>query len=286
MTAPVQPPVQGQPPATDPRPMTGAELNRRIQHGDQNFPPELWGRTVGEAMRYYQIMRQDFVNRQRAGQQPPLQGQPQQSQVPQAPQPQAPQPRSPEPTGYIPPASPAAPVGFTLEDVSRIVRETMAQSLGPIAQASSGSVQQQMRQRFADWGQYEQAILAELQGVDPTALLNPALWESAYYYAKGKAVTESPPRQPTIYDPQQPPPNRDGAIYQPVPQQFFTEAPTAPSSQPGPGGQVYDPMDEVYARRFGMSVEEYRQWKGGAVPVTQRAAPNGNGGQPPAQGWR
>lgn len=295
MTAPAQPPIQGQPavPPVDPRPLTGAELNRRIQHGDQNFPPELWGRTVGEAMRYYSIMRQDFVNRQRAAQsQPQLQGQPAQPQPAQAPaQPQAtPQPRSvgapyPEPSGYIPP-QPQAPVGFTLDDVQRVVRETLSQTMAPIAQASSGAVQQQMRQRFADWAQYEQEILAQLQGADPTALLNPELWVSAYYFVKGKVLTENPPRQPVVYDPAVPPPNRDGAIFQPVPQQFFSEAPSAPSSQPGLNGQVYDPMDEVFARRFGMSVEEYRQWKGGNVPVPQRAAQNGTGGQPPVQGWR
>lgn len=301
MTTPVQPtfqpaaPPQGQPaaPPLDPRPVTGAELNRRIQHGDQNFPPELWGRTMGEAIRYYGIMRQDFVARQSAQQnQQPLQGQPAQ-QPAQRPQPQyqpAPQqPPNTPPTGYIPPAQQTTEVPLTLEGVQRVVQETLTRAMAPMAQASAVSVQQQMRSKFADWMQYEQAILAELQGVDPTGLLNPSLWESAYYYVKGKWHTENPQRQQlTGYAPQQVnPPAPGGPIYQPVPSEFFSEAPTPPSVQQNAAGQLNDPLDEVYARRFGMPVEEYRAWKGGRVPVpqrqqpTQQPSPNGAGG-----GWR
>lgn len=302
--APQQPPTQGQPvtPPIDPRPVTGAELQRRIQHGDQNFPPELWGRTMGEAMRYYAIMRQDFVQRQAAAQsgQQPLQGQPtqqpapqqqqQQFRQPQQPQYQPQQPQYQQPTGYIPPQQQApAEVPLTLDAVQRVVEQTLSRAMAPMAQASAASVQQQMRQRFADWMQYEQGILAELQGADPTALLNPGLWESAYYYVKGKSVSENPPRQQAPIGGYGQPTNQSypgGPIFQPVPADFFSEAPTAPAVQPNANGQLNDPMDEVYARRFGMPIEEYRAWKGGRVPVPQRAAPqqpnpNGGGG-----GWR
>lgn len=313
MTTPVQPqpqPIQGQPatPPIDPRPMTGAELNRRVQHGDQNFPPELWGRTLGEAMRYYAVMRQDFINRQQASQgQPQLQGQPQAGQ-PQQPQPQRwptsqPQPQQQQPmqvfpnqqppTGYIPPqGQPQGEVPLTLDAVRQVVADTISRSLGPMAQASAASVQEQMRRKFVDWAHYEQAILAELQGAEPTALLNPGLWESAYYYVKGRVLSENPPR-PQAFDPNQPPQPQQvpgGPIVRPVPAAFFSEAPTPPSNQPGPNGQVNDPMDDLYARRFGMTTEEYRMWKGGNVPVPQRQPaqqpqgqfnPSGNGG-----GWR
>lgn len=297
MTPPVQPQpqIQGQPavPPLDPRPVTGAELNRRIQHGDQNFPPELWGRTMGEAMRYYSIMRQDFIRQQQAGQrQPQLQGQPQQPQAaPQQPQYQpAQQPQPQQPTGYIPP-QPQQPVEvpLTLDAVQRVVEQTLSRAMAPMAQASAVSVQQQMRQRFPDWAQHEQAILAELQGADPSQLLNPQLWESAYYFVKGKWATENPQRQQMVFMDQhrQPPINQassGGPIYQPVPAEFFSEAPTAPNQQTA-NGQLNDPMDEVYARRFGMPVEEYRAWKGGRVPVPQRQQqppqqPNGTG-----RGW-
>lgn len=306
--APQQQPTQGQPatPPMDPRPVTGAELQRRIQHGDQNFPPELWGRTMGEAMRYYAIMRQDFVQRQAAAQsgQQPLQGQP--TQQPQRQfqdstvtqqrqgayvQPLQPQYQQPQqPTGYIPPQQQApAEVPLTLDAVQRVVEQTLSRAMAPMAQASAASVQQQMRGRFGDWAIYEQGILTELQGADPTALLNPGLWESAYYYVKGKSVSENPPRQqaPIGYgQPQVNPSYPGGPIFQPVPADFFSEAPTAPAVQPNANGQLNDPNDEVYARRFGMPVEEYRAWKGGRVPVPQRQQqqqpnPNGGGG-----GWR
>jgi hypothetical protein len=265
-----------------------ANPNLRIQYGDRNFPEELWGRTIKDAMNYYNIMRQDFLSRQQQLVQP----QPQQPQAPQY-QPQQPaqqfqrpqQPQQPTPQG-----------GQLFDEaaVRRIVQESVAAAIQPLQGPSQQQVYQNVRMKFRDWNLYDSEIQASLQDAEPGSLLNPGVWEAAYYFVKGKKLSEAPELpQPTGGDPF----NRDGRgprgemITQPPAfpqqQQFFVEGPTAPANS-GAGTAMADPNDDLMARRFGVSVEEYRRWKGGQVPPMQQPQqqqpqqPQGGGNN----GWR
>lgn len=265
MTPPVQPQVP-QLPAT-------VDLNMRIAQGDQRFPSELWGRTIGEAMRFYQIMRQDFVARQNElRNQPQLAGQP--AAQPLAQPAQLPTPVY-QPPRYAAPAPqpPQAPTGYpSLDEIEERITSAMSRAMGPVNKVSGEAVYHQIRTQYHDWHLYDQDILASLQGADPSALLNPEIWRSAYFFAKGKKLTEAPPAvnvpaysgdpfnraapdtrgQPIITPPPPPPPS------------WFSESSTAPG---GPAGASnLDPMDEIMARKFGIPVEEYRAFKGGNVP--------------------
>lgn len=280
--APPAPQAPTQPPQP-PRELTGADLSVRIAANDQNFPRELWGKTIGEAMRYYAIMRQDFINRNQGPQpgQPPLVGQPAgpTAQPPAAPVASAQPPARTWQPSAAPPA-PAAPAGgFDPSQMRDMIREEMRAALNTssMATVSIQTVYQQVRAEFPDWPQYDAEIQASVASADPETKLNPELWRGAYYFVKGKALSQGQP----AYVPRDAQ-GRDsrGAIVTPPPPMApaFTESPTPPPSNTDTS--VNDPNDFVWAARFNIPVEEYRAWKNGNVPAPQRpAAP-----QPPFGG--
>lgn len=254
-----------------------ANPNLRIQHGDQNFPRELWGKTVREAMEYYGIMRQEFLRVQAEEQARAAQGQqPQQPQYQQPQQPQQPQrPGFQQPQYPQRPQQPQAPQGSQVYDeaaVRRIVQEAVATAIAPLQGPSQAQVYQQVRSKFPDWNFYDADIQTSLQDAEPGSLLNPAVWEAAYFYIKGKKLSEQP--APAPHRPQDPF-NREGvgprgeritpAPDFPAQGHAFVEGPSAPANS-GNGAAMQDPNDELMARRFGVTVDDYRRWKGGQVP--------------------
>ena len=317
MTLPQQPPVNGgHPPAAPGAPvqqgaamLTGQELNLRIRHGDPAYPPELWGKTLGEAMRYYSVMRQDFMVRnapQQQPQQPPPQA-PYQRQPVMQPHQQPQQPAyQPNYGGYqapqqVPQIQQVQPQGFDPAQMDEIVQRAVSAALGPVQQVTAQSVYQQVRQRFPDWDQFDAEIQMAVSGASPQQLLNPQMWESAYFFVKGRVLSDPRRQQPQYVPDARDPFNRpvNGATQTPPPS-VFTESsiPQAPGNPGGPGGgnqEAFSPHDIEMARRFGIPVEEYRAWKGGRVPPPPQpqAFNGGMQGQPapqvpyaPAQNWR
>ena len=268
-----------QPPAQ----LQGLDLNARLS--GQGIPQELQGRTVGEALRYYQVMREDFLARNSRPQQP-LQGQPQQQQQQQprgpggqfGPYPQQPQQQQPQQQQQQL-GSEAA-----MEQMVQAVVQRLAPAIAPLQQASASSVYQQARQRFPDWNQYDALIQEALQGADPQTLLDPRVWEAAYYHAKGRAATPGAipqqMQQPQAWGqaPMQsgPPAHYGNGTGQP-PAQYYGQAPQNFGQQPPPPSNYFvesptpsapmaptmsnDPRDEVFARRAGVPLDQYRRDK-------------------------
>lgn len=274
MTPPVQP-VPGQPGPTQPQFLTGAQLNMRIQHGDTAFPKELWGRTVGEAMRYYAIMREDFVNRNNPMNQP----------APRAPEaaPAAPSfPAPGAPTNFTPrPPAPApvltAPPAFDEERLLGRMMEMMRAEIGksPAVIVAADTVKDRVAKRYPDFAHYEQQVLEELRGSDPSILAQESTWETAYFYVRGRAqatgqglppVPAPVPNGGTHYGPR-------GELISPPPPPMgvhFVEAPAgAPpaTTMTGAADPRLDPVNISMARRFGIPIDEYVQWLGGNVPA-------------------
>jgi hypothetical protein len=280
-----------------------------------DWPPELHGRTLGEARRYYAIMRQDFVARQQelaSGRgAPPLAGQPGwQGGGGQG-----------APGGPAPAGSPPGGSGYgapQVDPVRQAVQEALAaalpQALAPMHSSAAQMAYQRVASQYPDFRQFEAEIIESLRGSPPEFLANPQAWETAYDLIRGRALRGQrllPPgggQQPPQFPPAQPgyapapggwtppaaapPANPWGAPSPPAwgppapPAQapgYFSEAPTPPA--PVPGNAQADPRDEVAARRFGIPLEVYRASK--ADPDTAArwllaARGNGQPGQGPA----
>lgn len=303
------PPVQQQ----QGQPQLPQQVQQQLQNGqlDMNarvsgpgIPQELQGRTLGEVFRFYGVMREDFLaraDREKQGfQQPQQQGQPQQ-QTPGSPQ-------------YRPPQQQYAPQQQQPQQISedvirRVAVEAVAPYLQPMQQATAAQVESQVRARFPDWNNFDQAIRQQLQGASSEQLLQPGLWEAAYYLAKGRAASNpqqfqgQPQYQQQgvpVQNYQQPPQQyyqQPQQGYQPPQQQGFgfVESPTPSAPTPGTNGGANSvgPHDEVMARRWNLPVEEFRAWKGGNVPPVgaqvqtqnQMQYPQQQPPQPPPYGY-
>jgi len=247
------------------------DLNARIPVGDQRFPKELWGRTIGEALRWYNVLRDRQAQ----------QGQPQQPQAPQAPQqPQAPQ----SPAGYTPPQQPQAPQQPQGFDIEERVNTALQRALQPTYQVTAQQTMNQVASEFGDWHQYHGQILEAIGGVPLEAMTNPETWRSAYFLVKGRALSsgqapahfQQPPMPQQHYDngngynggairtPPPPPPGTEG---------FFVEGPSAPPTNSGQPNPMNDPRVQLGARKFNLPVEEYVRWMNGNVPPQRGPAP-------------
>lgn len=301
-----QPPAPGTtPPAAPPAPaaapggamLTGAQLNIRIAHNDPSFPPELWGKTLGEAMNYYKVMKVDFMRNNPPGGQPPLRGEPQRGYTPPPAAAPAPAPTYTPPSfGYQPPQPAPAPA-FDPAQMKQMIEEAVGSALGPVNQISAESVMRQVAARFPDWGTYHAEILSSVAGADPRQLLSPQLWESTYYHAKGRQLSD-PNRQTPQYVPNNGDPFGNTSTppdaIRTAPPPVFTESPMPSAPANANGANSNDaPEDFSMAARFGISVQEYRAWKDGRVPPIPTQ--NGGNGQgqpapqtpyPAAGGWR
>lgn len=295
-----QPPPQA-PQAPFYQPPQGMDRNARLS--GPGIPQELQGRTVGEALQYYGIMREDFVRRNQPQYQQPQQ-QPQFGQQPQQQQQQQPQYQQ-QPQQGQPSAQPRGPQGQPdpmRQMVADVMRETMPAMLEPLVrpvqqdqvERAYGSVRQKFAQdSMVPFDRVAGEVMQSLQGADPATLANPAAWEAAYYHAKGLALSRPQGQQP------QPLPG--GPQYQPYPQQpsfqqvqaqtqpsaAFVEGPTPPAPSFGGNGfgSSADPRDEIFAKRFGVPVEVYRTWKSqpgnSQGPIGLMRQPTPFGGVPP-----
>lgn len=262
MTPPV-PPVAPAAPAV----ITGAQLNVRIAHGDPQFPKELWGKTLAEAMRFYSIMREDFMRRNDPGQ-PPAGN----AAAPPA------APAAPQRPAYTPPAAPPAPgAGGTFDEaaVQRMITQAVSAAFAssPLAKQAADTTYDRMKREYSDWMSYDSEILEALDGATAEQLANPETWRTAYFWVKGKKLSEggqpaaapAPAGQPTVFG--QPivtrpptPPNNENTTW-------FTEGPTAPpATTAGALDPRNDPRNITMAARHGLPIDEYVQWLNGQVP--------------------
>lgn len=275
-----QPPVQ--------QPQQGIDLNVRIAQGDPRFPQEMWGKTLAEGIRYYNIMREDFVRRNQGqqgqqGQQPQYpQGQPQQFQG---------QPQRNDQGQFAPPQQ-GQPQ--RVDPIRRAVDEALAQAmpqyLAPMVQQTQQQQRVQAYQsvsgRFQDWNQFDAEVQQELAQATPEMLASPGVWEAAYYLVKGRRGSQ-PQRQQQPWGGQQPT-NQPQMPPQQFQGNYFAEGPTPPASVAH--NPNIDPRDEVMAARFGMPLEVYRAGKGNPAdprswpvpPLPQQQGQQQNGGANPA----
>lgn len=302
---PQQQPQQPQQPQYQPQQPQGLDMNARLS-GPQ-FPRELQGRTMQEAMQYYNLMREDFIRRQQAAQQAqPQGGQPQPQPQPQQQAPGTAQPRVPQQQDTM--------QQFVQDAVRQVMPEMLAPIIVPQQQRTMQETYARTAQQFPDWGQFDADIRTSLQGADAATLSNPAAWEAAYFHAKGKAMSRAPqgqpqapygaapqngngaapPMPPGYQQPSVPQWNGQQVQQQPQPYQTFVEGPTpqAPNGGPGYSGPA-DPRDEMFAKRFGIPVEVYRSGKAlqgqTQAPVPMLRMPvqqqfNGGPQAPPPQG--
>jgi len=286
------PPQQPQAPQAQPPQSWGVpgQAPQAPQWGQQRFPndasvpEELRGRTFGEAMRFYGIMREDFMQRRQQERQQP-QGAPQQPQAPAAPHFQQPgqQPQAPDPVRQA---------------VAAAIAEALPQALAPANSAAASVAYQQVASRFPDWRQHEAEIMEYVRGADPAQLASPRLWETAYDLVRGQKLRgqpQAPPQQPYYSGPPAPSgwPQQPPAPYPPqapmaqpwgqppqAPQQYFSESPTP--QPPAPSGPA-DPRDEMFAQRFNLPLDIYRMAKQNPEAAAQQVlAMRRANGQPPA----
>lgn len=245
-------------------------MRARIPHGDQRWPKELWGREVGEAMRYYNVMRQDFISRNQPGQ-------------PSAPAPQPVAPAAPAAPGYTPPMavrgdSDGGEDAALDARVERVMRRVLGQS--PMMHVAADSIKEKMRRTYPDFMQLEQQVLQELQALPNEMLADEGVWRSAYFLVRGRQGTEGYPAPAPVAPTPQPHSGwnqpTSAPIVTPPPPVYFAEASTAPSAVPGQGGPDPRNNPEVIrqAQRFQMSVDDYVSFMHGNVPPLPT---NGNG---------
>jgi hypothetical protein len=286
-----------QQPQQMPQQLQGSDLNQRLY--GPGIPAELQGKTVGEGLRYYGIMREEFIRR---GQQPQQQA----PQFQQQPQQQPQQFQQPQGQPSAQPRGPQQPQGdpmrqYVEEAIRQVMPEMLAPVVQPIQQQHVQRVYQETKSKYPDWAQHEAVIIQSMQGADP-----PGAWETAYRHAVGDAIVRQrqgqqqpqgqgyqpygsgPPQQQyqqqlQQFDPQAQyrPPQMQGANGAPT----FVESPTPPPPQMPQQG--YDPADEMAAKRFNIPVEVYRSWKGGRIGLlhqpSQGIQPQNAYGQPQLQ---
>lgn len=230
------PPAQPAAPAS----WGGITLDAQGRFSDPQYP-ELRGKTPNDAMRYYNVMRQDFVARNSPAAQPPA----------QAPSPQA------------PPAAPSAPQSMQ-DYVRQAVNEALGPYTQPLAMSAAQQVASQLRAELPDYAQYEAAVAERAANLPPGQAMNPEALKTIYYYVKGMALSQpAAPPPPPAYG--APPANPYAAPTRPA-AGFFTEGPAAPAPR-APTAQI-DPRHLAMAQRFGFAtIEEYMQWMGGNVPA-------------------
>jgi len=270
-----------------------------VPHGDPQWPQELWGRPIGEALQYYKVMRDDFLRRKREEQEAArqgLRGEPQQQQQgfqPQLqgqPQPGWRQPQGQQPQSYIPPQQQAQqqdPNQSVEQTIRRVLSEILPQVMAPVHKVSAEQAFTEVKREFPDWHQYHAQILQSLQGATEEQLSERELWRNAYYAVKGRVLSQMP-GQPTYgagqsFDFDQPQGQSfhqpGGPIHTEPPAWDFVEAPSAGQEQAPQGGSVMqDPRAISAARKFGIPMQEYASYWGGRVPAPQRQ--NGQGQAP------
>jgi hypothetical protein len=241
----------------------GIDPNTILQ-GPQ-FPPELQGVTLGQAINLYGGMRNLVLGLQQRAQQQHV---PQQ----QVPQPQ-PQQQPQQQPGQQPPAfdwrNPApgiaAIVGQLLDD--RLAPVTQQAALQGAATARNVVAQELGVHRFA---QLEPVLMQYLQGATPQDLANPELWRVAARTALGEMALRGQQTPQQMQPAAQPyggaTPFRPG-MQNPAPplQSFFTETPQAGAQVQT--GVTLSPAEMWFADQMGVAYNDYAAYKGGVPPI-------------------
>lgn len=267
--APAQQPStqpQGQPQQAPQAPQqpNRVQLNRDMVMDGPDVPPELRGRTVGQAMQIYTALASEWLQRQRPqGQaQPPRQA-----------------PAQPQQAGLNVPAGQPSGAAQAQNEASQFwqnpagyIRQVVQEVNQPMLQQTQAQAVNQARlvaaQGISDFQQLEPAIIQALANVDPQALTDPNIWINAADLARGRMARtgQQAPRQNGAQQPFGPGASVPGFQAH----QFFTEAPTPPSSASAAG--MLTPEERGYAGRFGMSEDQYRAWKYGLQGQTTQGA--------------
>lgn len=233
-------------PATQPAPMSADMLTQVIRPGP-GVPPELVGRTLGQAFTIYNGLAQQYVRNMQGGTAPA----PQQAATP----PQQPTQPTQQPTRSFW-ANPQ-------ESIAQIVKQEVAAATQQIAlpqqiQAARASVA-----ALPAYAQHAAAIDAKIAALPPEMQAKPEAWQTALKLAVGEAaLSGTPAAAPQPQQPQQfgfPQLNSPGFV---APQFGFTEVPgqnVAPQLQP------LSAEEQHVMRNFNMTEEQYRAWKGGVA---------------------
>lgn len=262
-----QQPQQGWPPQAPLAPQQQGQINDNVVLDGPAVPPELRGRTWGDAKRLYQALSTDWLRRQ--------------SQVQQFQQPQA---QAPQFQHQAPPAqAPSGPLSFQQQQDSRIaqiVAQTVAPMLQPLVQQNQSQAVLQARQiartGMPDFDYLEPDIMQRVAGASPEVLANPMTWKLAADAARGERVLIGQYRPQMQMQRQMPGPGASVPANGQAPvHTFFSESPSAPAFATGGGIVPRQPTQEdaFYAQRFSMPVQDYMAWKYG----TGVQQPNGLG---------
>jgi hypothetical protein len=259
-TIPMPQAPQGTP--QTPQISAGADVNTRLS--GPNIPPELQGKTIGEALQTYAGMRQVVLQMVPGPQQPALPALP--TPVPQ-PRPAAPvaQPAGP-PAGAVPEWDWRYPQAAISAAVGRELDTRLAPLLQRESQNNVQAARAQMVQEFGGaWNQLAPMVEQRLAGADAEALQNPMIWRVATEAVVGQLALRSAQQQGAVAQvaqtavPQmrvqgQPMPNLNG---------FFTEAPNTGAAPVAPA--QLSAQQEWVRGQMGMTVDEYFAWSGGGV---------------------
>lgn len=240
-----------------------------------NVPPELRGRTWGDAIRLYNGLATDWRQRNAQPQTPAAQTQ-QQMQQPSGLPPQFPQGQQP--------STPQSFFQNPDERIAQVVRQQIEQTVMPALQPVIAMTSEQRllqaravaSQQMPDFQQLEPDIMSTLASAPPESLGNPQVWIAAARMARGRAIEEGryrPVQQQTtttthqVQVPGTPQGWQGPGAATPAaqPYQFFTESPTAPSAfQYGASGAPQPTQaDYQQASKFGMDIGTWMLWKTG-----------------------
>jgi hypothetical protein len=263
-------------------------------------PPELRGRTFGQAMQVYGALANSWLTRQgyqQQGQPQPQVGQYGQQQPVQQQQQQPPAQRwqQQRPPVQQPQQGQQQSQFWADPDrrISELSRQAIREELGPLLQRTAAAdvagARSAAMQGIPDFASLEGEVMQMLGPADPAALANPETWISAADLIRGKQQREG------RYRPQQPgqpraQPQMNGGYqngYQqngqqlptqwsprsvPAGQQqiapqytFFSEQPTPPQFGQNGAAGLLTQEEQYYARQMGMSDEAYAGWRGGVI---------------------
>jgi hypothetical protein len=281
-----QQPQQGQPWGGQPQMPQAPQAQRFVPQGQMildgpDVPPELRGRTWGEAMRLHTALATDWRQRN-AAPTPAQQTLQSQGQFPQ----QAPQgqPQAQRPQAQAQ-ANPAAffqdPERRVAEIVGQVIDQRVMPALQPMVQQSQASAVHEARriaaQGMPDFQQLEGELVQALSQLPASELTNPGVWVAAANMIRGQQVASGQYRAPQ-QNGQVPQPqwNGNGAFggrYEPAQQQipqgqFFSEAPTAPPVQgyaQNGAGRMPTQEEQFYAQKWGMPIGEFMAYKYGVA---------------------
>lgn len=223
---PAPPPPKPAVPPAGPPAAGAAKLTGQVTLPQEDWvPEELRGASLEQAIKWWNVMAQEFMEQQKA----------KQGGAPKA-------GANGNGASAAPVATPPNPAdaraGF-LADPEGTIRRLIREETQPLRESTaSGAFErniQSMRQRFPDFAHYEAEIVGSLRGATTEQLADPKVVENAFYWARGKVGAATPPA---------------GAPRQP----FFSEPPQGV----GPVGSSPSALDEVMAKKFGISVEAYR----------------------------